>query len=168
VVIFFHKKLIGIEKIGKFDITFYNILNEKQKAFADQYIVDRNGTQAALRAGYAFSSARVVAHNLLNDSEVKEYIQAKLKELSDNVLIDISFVAHRFKQISDRCMQAEAVMIYDGEAWVESGEYKFDSAGANKATEALGKIVGAFEKDNEQSKATIQITIDNNDAKLGE
>lgn len=132
-------------------------MNDKQRAFADQYIVDRNGTQAALRAGYAFSSARVVAHNLLNDNEVREYIQAKLKELSDDLLLDVSFVAQRFKQISDRCMQAEPVMIFDGEQWVESGEYKFDSAGANKATEALGKIVGAFEKDNAQSKPDVSL-----------
>jgi phage terminase small subunit len=47
-------------------------------------------------------------------------------------------------------MTAEPVMIkVDGE-WVESGEYQFDSAGANKATENLGKIVGVFEKDNSQ------------------
>ena len=35
---------------------------------------------------------------------------------------------------------------------MESGEYQFDSSGANKSTEMLGKIIGAFEKDNSQVK----------------
>jgi hypothetical protein len=33
---------------------------------------------------------------------------------------------------------------------LESGEYQFDSSGANKATEMLGKMIGVFEIDNKQ------------------
>ena len=38
-----------------------------------------------------------------------------------------------------------------------TGEYRFDSSGANNATAHLGKIIGVFEKDNEQSKINLSI-----------
>jgi hypothetical protein len=48
-------------------------------------------------------------------------------------------------------MTAEPVMVM-GEP---TGEYKFDSAGANKATENLGKIIGVYEKDNKQKEFAV-------------
>lgn len=126
-------------------------MTEQQQIFADQYLVDRNATQAALRAGYAVSSSRLVGHKLLNNKEVRDYIDAKLLEISNTAHVSVEWALNRYKDISDRCMQAEAVLIYDGERWVESGEYKFDSAGAKAATDSIVKILGGFEKDNEQS-----------------
>ena len=40
-------------------------LSDKQNAFVDEYMVDYNGTQAAIRAGYNPKSARTVASDLL-------------------------------------------------------------------------------------------------------
>lgn len=136
-------------------------MTDQQKIFADQFLIDRNATQAALRSGYAVSSSRLVGHKLLNNPAVREYINEKLKELQNRVFVDMEFVINRFKDISDRCMQAEPVMVFDGEQWIESGEYKFDSSGAAKATEALAKIIGAYKEDNEQlAKQKITVTIE--------
>lgn len=46
----------------------------------------------------------------------------------------------RFEKIGNRCMQEEPVLI-GGEP---TGEYKFDSAGANKSTENIGKLLGYY------------------------
>ena len=48
-----------------------------------------------------------------------------------------------------RCMTAKPVMKYDPDRreWVESGEFVFDSKGALKAMELLGKPLGMFERD---------------------
>lgn len=128
-------------------------MNDKQKRFADEYLIDLNGTKAAIRAGYAENSAAVQASQMLNNEEIKKYLDQRKQEIDDELGISAYWVKKRFKEISDRCMTAEPVMIkVDGE-WVESGEYQFDSSGANKATESLGKIIGVFEKDNSQSKA---------------
>lgn len=138
-------------------------MTEQQKIFADQYLVDRNATQAALRAGYAVSSSRLVGHKLLNNKEVREYIDLQLKEISNTAHVSVEWALNRYKDISDRCMQAEPVMMYvDGE-WIESGQYKFDSLGAKGATDSIVKILGGFEADNKQKTIPINITNLSND-----
>jgi len=130
-------------------------LTAKQLRFCEEYLIDSNGTLAAIRAGYATNSADVEASRLLRNAKVKTKLQELRKELTDSLGIDAQWVLKRFVDISNRCMQAEPVLIHDGEKWVESGEYKFDSSGANKATEAIGKHFGFFEKDNEQGKPNL-------------
>ena len=142
-------------------------MTEQQKIFADQYLVDRNATQAALRSGYAVSSSRLVGHKLLNNKEVREYIDAQLSEISNMAHVSIEWALNRYKDISDRAMQAEPVMIFDGEQWIESGEYKFDAMGAKSATDSIVKILGGFEKDNNQSKPVFNLHFDKDDQQLG-
>lgn len=138
-------------------------MTDQQRLFADQYLILNNGTKAAIAAGYSEKSARSQASQLLVVEEIELYIEERRKEASRISLVDAAWVQTRFKDISDRCMTAVPVMIYDGESWIESGEYKFDSTGANKATENLGKIIGVYEKDNDQSKPVV-----NNVINLGE
>ena len=47
-------------------------LNVKRRKFCREYMVDGNGTQAAIRAGYSRRSAYAQANQLLNILEVKE------------------------------------------------------------------------------------------------
>ncbi len=132
-------------------------MTDKQKRFCDEYLIDFNGSAAAVRAGYSEATSRQKAYELLRDEKIKSYISERKAEIEADLGIDALFVRKRFKEISDRCMTAVPVMIFDGEEWVESGEYKFDSSGANKATEALGKIIGVFEKDNDQKKTEVHV-----------
>ena len=138
-------------------------MNDLQKRFADRYLVHRNGSKAAVEAGYSPKTSFVKACQLMKHPEVSEYIKKKMDKIEAKDEIDALWVRNRFKMISDRCVQEVPVLDSEG---MPTGEFRFDSAGANKATESLGKIVGAFEKDNEQ-KASIMISISNEDAKLG-
>jgi phage terminase small subunit len=143
-------------------------MTDKQKSFIEHYILDYNGTQAAIRAGYSAKYAGQQAFQLLSDPEIQAAIRERREKLAKDTGVDVDWVTKRAQQLADRCMQVEPVLIFDGEAWVESGEYKFDSSGANKAIDTLAKIVGAYERDNEQKKDVIQINIQGDDAKLGE
>ena len=128
-----------------------------QQKFCDQYLILNNATKAAIAAGYSPKTARQKACTLLCKEEIETYIEERRKKISEQALVDAAWVQKRFKDISDRCMTVEPVMEWvDGEL-VESGEYKFDSSGANKATEQLGKIIGVYEKDNGQKKTSIQL-----------
>lgn len=49
-------------------------LTEKQEAFCREYVIDRNGMQAAIRAGYAYVSAAEVASQLIRLSKVQQRI----------------------------------------------------------------------------------------------
>lgn len=119
-------------------------MTKRQIKFCEEYLIDLNGKQAAIRAGYSEIRAEVTASELLTKTDIQQYIQKKQQIISDKLNLSQEWVLERLKAISDRCMQTEAVMVWvDGEQ-VPSGEYKFDSSGANKATELIGKHLGMF------------------------
>ena len=146
-------------------------LTEKQMKFCEEYLVDLNATQAAIRAGYSEDSAKQIAYENLTKPYLVEYLEARQKQLREKTQITQEWVVNRLKEISDRCMQAEPVLKFIGGEYVESGEFKFDSSGANKATELLGRHIGIFEKDNKQKtpeKVEITFNGDTNDLKTTE
>jgi phage terminase small subunit len=122
-------------------------LTEKQKRFVEEYMVDLNATQAAIRAGYSERTAyRTGADNLK-----KPQILARIKELrakqAKETHLDSLWVLDRLSQVVDRSMQAEPVEVFDysTKEMVPTGEYQYDSQGANKALELIGKHLGLFD-----------------------
>jgi phage terminase small subunit len=63
-----------VEKNNDLDLT------EKQKAFADEYIISLNATDAAIKAGYSKNSAKEIGHENLTKPHIKKYIEKRLKE----------------------------------------------------------------------------------------
>lgn len=124
-------------------------LNDRQELFCKEYLIDLNATQAAIRAGYSETSARQIGQ----ENMTKPYIQERLIELKSErekrLQIDADWVLARAVMINDRCMQAEPIMV----AGEPTGEYKFDSSGANKSLELIGKHVNvqAFKEKTEIS-----------------
>ena len=75
-------------------------LNEKQKRFAAEYIIDLNATQAAIRAGYSESTAGQQAHELLKNLEIAQLIQKAMDKravrtqvTADRVLSELARLA---------------------------------------------------------------------------
>ena len=56
-------------------------LTEKQERFAQEYVVDCNATQAAIRAGYAPNAAQEQSSRLLS----KAIVKARVRELQEKV-----------------------------------------------------------------------------------
>lgn len=141
----------------------------KQEKFCLKYAETGNATQSYMDAGYSGTraTAGVEGSKLLNNPN----ISARIKEVQDKAAeatgVSIAWILQRFKDISDRCMTAEPVMRFDpiekkmvqetilNEFQEEVGVYSFDSNGANKATEALGKHLGFFATDNNQKAPDI-------------
>jgi len=137
-------------------------MQENHKRFADKYFETLNAKESAIYAGFSIDTAKQQGWQILQREDVHGRLEALRAEASEKSAISREWVVERFKNISDRCVQAEPVMIPDGSGgWMESGEYKFDSSGANKATEMLGKIIGVFEKDNSQKVPETQIPVVN-------
>lgn len=78
----------------------------------------------------------------------KGEIKGRLKELQENLAmrntVSVEWVLNNLKEVVERCMQAEPVLIRDGDEWIESGEYQFAHSGANKSLELIGKHLGMF------------------------
>lgn len=58
-------------------------MNERQKHFADEYIISKNATQSAIVAGYSEKTAYSIGQRLLKNVEISEYIQNRTQELFD-------------------------------------------------------------------------------------
>ena len=60
----------------------------KQKRFADEYLIDGNATQAAIRAGYSKKTAYSQGERLLKNVEVKNWINEQLAQMQGNTIAD--------------------------------------------------------------------------------
>lgn len=81
-------------------------LTPKQKAFVKEYVLDFNGAQAAIRAGYSKNGAKVQASLLLTNINVAKAIQEKTskKDESDDELrrkVKAQLAAIAFCKLSD-------------------------------------------------------------------
>lgn len=61
-------------------------LSVKQKRFCDEYLIDLNATQAAIRAGYKEKYAHTNAPKLLQNTTIKEYIEKRMAEKDEQLI----------------------------------------------------------------------------------
>ena len=140
-------------------------LEEKQKMFCKEYLVDFNGTQAAIRAGYSKKTANEQASRLLTKVNVQAYLKKLIEKRNERTKITQDEVIADIIEVKNRCMQKVAVLTYDKEekdyvqVTDENGEgvWKFDSQGANKALDMLMKHTGGYETDNKQKAFNISV-----------
>lgn len=133
-------------------------LEAKEEQYCHEYLLDLNQTQAAIRAGYAESNARAQASRLMTKANILTRIAELKADRVERVKIDSDWVLRRLLEISDKCMEAKAVMVFSPadkcmvQKQTEEGEklFEFNAAGANKATELIGKHIGFFEEHNKQ------------------
>lgn len=81
-------------------------MNKKQQRFVDEYLIDLNATQAAIRAGYSVKTANEQGARLLANVSISNAIAKEMAERSkrtgvnqDRVVIELAKVA--FGNISD-------------------------------------------------------------------
>ena len=132
-------------------------LTAKQQAFVREYLIDLNGAQAAIRAGYSKKSARQIAKENLTKPDIATAIAEAKASRAERTQVDQDYVLEIITETIDRCRQAKPVTDKSGNpVMVElpTGEvapaYAFDAAAILKGADLLGKHVGLFEKDNEQ------------------
>lgn len=140
-------------------------LTPKQQRFCEEYLVDLNATQAAIRAGYSAKNAASIAVKLVNKSQVQERLselrsrQSKRTEITaDRVLAELAVIAFadrtEIAKITESGfvkftptdkLPAELKKIIVG---IKEGKFGIEVATADKvrALELLGKHLGIFDK----------------------
>ena len=75
-------------------------LTEKQQRFVDEYLIDLNATQAAIRAGYSVKTAREQASQNLTKLNIQQAISEKMAERSkrtgvnqDRIVLELAKIA---------------------------------------------------------------------------
>lgn len=137
-------------------------MTDRQKFFCEEYLIDLNATQAAIRAGYSEKYANTNANKLLQNTTIQEYIKKRLDEKKDTLIAKQDEVL-KYLTATMRREQLENVVVtckthksyYDdkGKKVIEDKEEPVaieiptKVSDANRAAELLGKRYGLF-KDN--------------------
>ncbi|MGA8036478.1 MAG: terminase small subunit [Candidatus Acidiferrales bacterium] len=76
---------------------------EKRKRFAEEYAVDCNGTQAAVRAGYSPKTASAQASRLLRNAKVRAAIEGLLAEETRRAELTADEIINGIRETVRRC-----------------------------------------------------------------
>lgn len=95
-------------------------MTARQQRFCDEYLIDLNATQAAIRAGYAEKRASEQAYQLLQKTTVQEYIQKRKADrvqrteiTQDMVLRELANIA--FSNAADYAAVVEKEVMVEGD-----------------------------------------------------
>lgn len=113
-------------------------LTEKQKRFCEEYLIDLNATQAAIRAGYSKRTADRIASENLKKLEVQQHLQQLMRQRSDRTGITADEVLRELQRIA----MTETEI---------TGKEKM------KALELLGKHLGLFQNNADNSEALAKL-----------
>ena len=119
-------------------------LTDKQEMFCREYLIDLNATQAAIRAGYSEKTANRVASENMSKLDIQSRIAELKQERQDRVKVDADYVLKQAVKLHERCMQEiKPKMIAGSQVEDDNGNklFVFDSSGAAKALELIGKHV---------------------------
>lgn len=156
-------------------------LTDKQKRFCEEYLVDLNATQAAIRAGYSEKTARSIANENLTKPDIQNYIQELQKEISDRNKITVDECVSLLSNLA----RFDIAECYDEHGSIKDihsipkehrlaieameteelfadkniiGHIKKLKTGNRKtAIDMLMKHLGGYEKDNSQKSANITL-----------
>lgn len=122
-------------------------LNERQRKFVHELMIDGNQTQAAIRAGYKERAAYSQASDLLKNPKVAAYRRAYAREQFKALGYDKPQLALKLCEIIDRCMDKKPVLEWNSAThkWEASGRWQFNPNGAIRAIEAVAKLMGLNE-----------------------
>ena len=142
-------------------------LTAKQKRFCEEYIVDCNATQAAIRAGYKEKYAHTNANKLLQNTTLKQYIDELLEKISSEKIADATEVMEYLTSVVRGKSLSEIVVVEgvgEGCSIARNMQKAPDEKERLKAAELLGKRYGLFTDNvNVSGVATVIIEEDLNE-----
>lgn len=158
-------------------------LTAKQQRFCDEYLIDLNATQAAIRAGYSKKTARVIGQENLTKPAIRDYIEKRMAEKEKALIADQDEVMKYLTSVMRRELTESVVVTLveekstyepDDEGKMRKQTVKSEKpeiveiparlADANKAAELLGKAYALFtDKLDADVDMELNITVDYGD-----
>lgn len=139
-------------------------MTAKQKRFCDEYLIDLNATQAAIRAGYSKNYANTNASKLLQITTIKQYIDERMAEKESELIADQDEVLKYLTSVLRGESHSEVVVVEgvgDGCSVARAMGKAPDEKERLKAAELLGKRYGIYtDKVEQQVDMELSINID--------
>ena len=136
-------------------------MTDKQKIFCDEYLIDLNATQAAIRAGYSKRTANRIGTENLSKPVIKAYIAARMAEKQNKLIADQDEVLKYLTSVLRGETQSEVVVVEnigDFRSEARTMQKAPDEKERLKAAELLGKRYSLF-KENMDVKHTATVMI---------
>lgn len=105
-------------------------LSAKRQRFVDEYLIDLNGTQAAIRAGYSAKTANEQAARLLANVSVKQAVEEGIKARAAQSQVTQEYVVKKLHKLAELSS--------------DPNTDTYNPQAANKSLELLGKHLGMF------------------------
>lgn len=139
-------------------------MKDRQRRFADEYLIDLNAEAAAVRAGYSPRYARGNAYKLVARSGIKEYIQKRMAEKESELIADQNEVLRYLTAVMRGESTSEEIIVEgigDGRSKARKLEKTPSEKDRLKAAELLGKRYSLFtDKVETDVDMDLNITID--------
>lgn len=122
-------------------------LTAKQRRFCDEYLIDLNATQAAIRAGYSEKNARNIASENLAKPNIKAYIDERMTEKESQLIATQDEVLKYLTSVlRGESQSTEIVVEGTGDGCSEARTLKKEPSEKDrlKAAELLGKRYGLY------------------------
>ena len=132
-------------------------LNARQQRFVDEYLIDLNATQAAVRAGYSEKYAHTNANKLLQNTTIKEFIEKRMAEKEKDLIASQDEVLKYLTSVlRGESQSTELVVEGTGDGCSEARTVLKEPSEKDrlKAAELLGKRYGLY-----TDKVSADITI---------
>ena len=118
-------------------------MNAKQRKFCDEYLIDCNAKQAAIRAGYSEKTAYSIGQRLLKNVDVKAYLDEQLELLHNQRTADVQEVLEYLTAVM-RGEHREQTLQLVGDGVQEITDIAVGARERLKAAELIGKRYGMF------------------------
>lgn len=142
-------------------------MKDRQRRFADEYLIDLNAEAAAVRAGYSPRYARGNAYKLAARSGIKEYIEKRMAEKESELIADQNEVLRYLTAVMRGESTSEEIIVEgigDGRSKARKLEKTPSEKDRLKAAELIGKRYGLFtDKIETDVDMDLNITIDYGD-----
>ena len=122
-------------------------MTAKQKRFCDEYLIDLNATQAAIRAGYSKKTANRIGTENLSKLVIKQYIDKRMAEKESELIADQDEVLKYLTSVLRGESESEIVVVEgvgDGCSEARNIQKTPDEKERLKAAELLGKRYGLY------------------------
>jgi phage terminase small subunit len=119
-------------------------LNEKQKRFAAEYLIDLNATQAAIRAGYSEKTAASQGQRLLTNVEIQKLVQRGMDERGERTEITQDRVLQELAKVAFSDLRK---VLTPGGALIDAQDWDDDVAGFISSVEVVKKPSGEHDEE---------------------
>lgn len=134
-------------------------LTNKQQRFVDEYLIDLNATQAAIRAGYSVKAANAIGTENLAKPSIKNAIEERMAEKQKSLIADQDEILSYLTSVLRGESESEEIVVAQiggGMSEARKVQKKPSEKDKIKAAELLGKRYGIY---TDKSSVTLNLPV---------